>query len=274
MDHNPSNGEIIDCRKEWAIVTTTLLTPDSEPPKPGSNLVGRLLRTIALLLLVAVVSAASAYAVFEWRYQAVQASANGELGALREESLAAIAGLRAEMSQLQSALQAEMKRVDEAAQGAGLLLQKDGDLTGLQARLAEIDTLKLELKRVQEQTEAKLKGLESSLKEQVAQSEQETAQSLSIDMRVKSLVIKAQGEVLLAQVHWAEGNRGLAKDELAVAARSLQQALAEAPAAAKPGIKQVVDEAERAKAALILESSSARDSLNLLWHQVSSLLAP
>lgn len=255
-------------------MTTPLPTTEPEPPKPGSNLLGRLLRGIGLLLLVAIVSAGSAYAVFEWRLQAQQASASGELSAIRQESLAEVTALRAEMSQLQASLQAEMKRVDEAAQGAGLLMQKDGELTGLQARLAEIDTLKLELRQAQEQMEAKLKGLESSVKEQVAQSEKETAQSLSIEMRVKSLVIKAQGEVLLAQVHWAEGNRGLAKDELAVASRSLQQALAEAPEATKPVIKQVVDEAERAKAALILESSSARDSLNLLWHQVSNLLAP
>jgi len=92
-------------------------------------------------------------------------------------------------------------------------------------------------------------------------------------MTVKGLLVKAQGEVLLAQVYWAEGNRGLARDELAIAQQSLMDALEAAPAQAKADLQKVVDLAESTRAALILESNSARDQLNLLWHEVSARLS-
>lgn len=239
-------------------------------PEPGPQHAGRpvttLFKWVGILLLFAAVSAASAYGVFEWRMQAERASA----ASLRAETLQEVEALKAQ----QSELEAKMKVVDEAATATGLLLQQDGETTGLQARLAEIDTLKVDLKKTQEEIDAKLKSAERSVVEQVAKQGKETAQALSLELRWKSILIKAQGEVLLAQVHWVEGNRGLAKDELALAARSLQLALNEAPEANKPPIKKVVDLAEQTRSAMILEQSSARDSINLLWHQVSELLAP
>ena len=99
-----------------------------------------------------------------------------------------------------------MKRVQEAAVAAGVLLEQEGELTGLEARLKEIETLKLDLKSAREEMDAKLQALEASLKDQLASSEQETAAASSLEMSVKGLLIKAQGEVLLAQVYWAEGD--------------------------------------------------------------------
>ncbi|MFZ5823486.1 MAG: hypothetical protein ACOY94_03980 [Bacillota bacterium] len=255
-------------------MTTPMLQPEPESTPPSPPLALRLLRGLLLLLLMAAISGATAYGVFEWRIQLEQAAATSELAALREQTLREVGDLREQLTRQQAELQTQMKQVEEAAKATGLLLEQSGEVTGLQARLAELDTLKLDLRKTQQELDTKLAALEQSVLDKVAQSGKETAQALSLEMRYKNLVIKAQGEVLLAQVHWAEGNRGMARDELAIAARSLQQALDQAPESVKPTIKKVVDSAEQTKAALILEQSAARDSLNLLWHQVSDLLAP
>jgi len=232
-----------------------------------------------MLLLMAAVGMGTGFLVFQLRMNAVTTSTEAELQALRQETLDQVAALRTDLDSTMASLQAQvqqqqadMKRVEEAAKAAGLLLEKDGDLTTLQARLAEIETLKLDLRTTREEMENKLKALEESVKEQVASSEEETAAALSLEMSVKGLLVKAQGEVLLAQVYWAEGNKGLARDELAIAQRSLLDALAAAPTQAKSDLQKVVDLAESAKAALILDSTSARDQLNLLWHEVSDRL--
>ncbi|MFZ5813858.1 MAG: hypothetical protein ACOY93_00965 [Bacillota bacterium] len=253
---------------------TTLKTPEPESNPPDRwTWAGRLGKGLGMLLLMAAVSGMTAWGVFEWRIQSEQATAAGEMAALREQTLREVQDLRAELKQQQADLQAQMKQVQEAAQATGLLLQQEGEVTGLQARLAEIETLKLDLKATREQLETKLQNLEQSVRDQVAASGRETAEALSLEMRYKNLLVKAQGEVLLAQIYWAEGNRGLAKDELALGAGSLQRALTEAPEPAKAGIKRVVEQVEQTRAALILEQSSARDSLNLLWHMVNDLLA-
>lgn len=256
-------------------MSSTLLTPEPEPTRPPSPpLPLRIIKTLGLLLLMAAVSAVSAYAVFQWRIQSEQASAASSLATLREQTTRDVSDLREQLKQQQADLTAKMGKVEEAATAAGVLMQKDGAVTGLQARLAEIDTLKLELSKTQADLETKLKAMEQSVRDQVARSEKQTAQALSQEMQYKNLLIKAQGEVLLAQMQWVEGNRGLAKDELSIAARTLQQAMTAAPEPVKPAIKKVVDSAEQTRTALILESSVSRDSLNLLWHQVSELLQP
>jgi|GEM_PF-1367767 len=263
-------------------MSTPLLPPTDPPTEPPTEpepqrsglAIGSLVKGVGALLIVAVVSAGSAWAVFEYRIQAEQAATANQVSALRDEALAEVEALKGELAQRQVDLEAQVSRVEQAATEAGLLLQKDGQVTTLDARLKELDTLKLELQKTQQDLDSKLKAMEQSVLDQISKQGQETAQALSVEMRYKSLLIKAQGEVLLAQFHWAEGNRGLARDELAVAARSLQDALAAAPEAAKPPIKAVVDSAEASRSALILEQSTARDSLNLLWHQVSELLAP
>jgi len=233
---------------------------------------------------MAAVGAGAALLVFELRMNAVASSTEAELQALRQETLDEVAALRTELAsttaqlerqvqQQQAGLEAEMKRVEEAAQAAGLLMEQNGDLTTLESRLAEIETLKLDLRNTREEMESKLKALEESVKEQVASSEKETAAALSLEMTVKGLLIKAQGEVLLSQVYWSEGNRGLARDELAIAHQSLLDALKAAPPQAKSDLQKLVDLSESTKAALILDSTSARDQLNLLWHEVSARLS-
>jgi len=235
---------------------------------------------LGLLLLMGAISFGAAYLVLEWRMGSEQAA----LAAMRQETLDDVAALRqefqttttdleAQVQRQRADLQADMQRVEEAAQAAGVLLEQDGELTNLQARLAEIETLKLDLRTTRAEMEDKLTALEESMKEQVASSGAETAAALSLEMTVKNLLVKAQGEVLLTQVYWAEGNRGLARDELALAYGTLEDALAATPASAQPEVRKVLDLAESTKAALILDSASARDQLNLLWHEVSDLLA-
>jgi hypothetical protein len=201
--------------------------------------------------------------VFEWRIRSEQ-----------QDTAAQVTALRQELRGRQDQLEAQMTRVETAATEAKLLLGQNGNTITLDARLKEIDTLKLDLKKTQDDLDTKLKDLQKSVTDEVARQGKETAQALSLELKWKTLVVKAQGEVLLAQVHWAEGNRGLAKDELGNAARTLQQAMDVAPDTVKRSVKEAVDLAEQAKGALILEQPSARDMLNLLWHKVSDLLSP
>ncbi|HYF91903.1 MAG TPA: hypothetical protein VD969_06630 [Symbiobacteriaceae bacterium] len=216
---------------------------------------------IGLLVLVAAVSAASAWGVFSWRIGQEQQDMSGQVAALRQE-----------LRQQHDMLSEKIALVEKAAQEAKLLMDQGGQAVTLQSRLQELDTMKLDLKKTQDDMDAKLKAIEKSVVDQVAKQSQESALALSAELRWKSLLIKAQGEILLAQVHWAEGNRGLAKDELGYATRTLQEASAAATASAQGAIEAVAQQAETTKSALILEQSSARDALNLLWHQVSALL--
>ncbi len=249
-------------------------------PTPGPNKAMTTLKTAlkgALwLVLVAIISAASAYGVFEWR----AAREVAQVRQTQEEAAAQVAALRETLERRQAELEAKVSQMEEqvalvgrAAEEARLLFEKDGEAISLEARLQEIDTLRLELEKAQEEFAAQLNALEQSVVDQVARQGEETAQALSLELRWKSLLIKAQGEALLALFYYAEGNRGLAKDELTVAAATLQQALEEAPEEVREQIRPVTDLAEEAKSALILEQPSARDQLNLLWHRINALIA-
>ena len=233
-------------------------------PQPGAfwRTLGAVARAIGALSVVAAVSAGAAWGVFSYRIQQEQSNTSEQVAALRQE-----------LRQREDDLAAQMKQVQQAAEEAKLLLNQNGQTTTLEARLREIDTLKLELKKTQDDLDQKLQAMEKSVADQVAKQGQETAQALSLELRWKTLLTKAQGEILLSQVHWAEGNRGLAKDELAIAAKTLTQAMTEAPDPIKTDLKPIVELAEQTRSALILEQSSARDSLNLLWHRVSDMLA-
>lgn len=248
-------------------MTTPLLPPENEPNAGGfATLMRGGLKAAGALLLVGAISAGAAWGVFEFRIQQEQQE--------QQRVAAEVSSLRDSLRQRQDQLESQIGRVEQAAVDAKLLLQQGGEVVSLESRLKEIDNLRLELQKAQQETDTKLKALEQSVIEQVAKQGKETALALSTELRWKSLLIKAQGEVLLAQVRWSEGNRGLAKDELALAVKSLQAAVEEAPEANKPAMKQVLDLAEQARSALILEQSSARDTLNLLWHRVSEQLAP
>lgn len=247
--------------------------PETEAEPRFGNRLRALLSGGLRLLLLAAIASGSMYAVMEWRLQAVTA----QMRAFEEE--AAQAAARAEVldtavAQWQAALEQKMGRVESAATEAQLLFAQDGAVTGLDARLREIDTLRLELTQTRKEMETRLEALQQSVVDEVAKQGNETAQALAQELHWKSLVIKAQGEVLLAQVYWSEGNRGLARDELAIAYRSLNQAQRAAPEQEQAAIKPVLAMAEQTRTALILEQSGARDTLNLLWHRVSELLAP
>lgn len=255
-------------------------TPDTAPQPENHarrhGLAVSILRGLGLVVLMAAVSLGAAFLMVELRMNAIAAAtaaAEEDLTALRQATLEEVAALREELQGTAAQLQAEMQRVQEAAVAAGVLLEQDGELTGLEARLREIDALKLDLQSARQEMDAKLQALEKSLKDQLASSEQETAAALSLEMSVKGLLIKAQGEILLAQVYWAEGNRGLARDELAIAHQSLLDALEAAPTSDKPDLQKLAELSESTRAALILESTSARDQLNLLWHEVSARLS-
>jgi hypothetical protein len=249
-------------------MSTPDLAPEPEPRKWTTALVAAV-KWAAVILLVAAVSAGAAWEVFSYRIRQEQAGTAAQVTQLREE----VRQRQDELKQQQDALTSQVQQVQKAAEDARLLVSQNGQTVTLDARLKEIDTLRVDLKKTQDELDAKLKAMEQSVVDQVAKQGKETAQALSVELRWKSLLIKAQGEVLLAQVHWAEGNRGLAKDELGIAVKTLQQAQAEAPETVQAQLRPVLDLAEQARSALIMEQSSARDSLNMLWHRVSDMLA-
>lgn len=251
-----------ETRRRYFAMSSPSVTPEPQPDEPRRG-TSPLARWIGALVLVAVISAGTAYGVFEWRIRREQ-----------QDTAAQVAALSTELRERQDQLTEQVDRVEQAAKDAKLLFDQNGETVTLDARLKEIDTLKQALQKNQDEMETKLKTMQNAVLEQVTKQGQETAQALSLEMRWKNLLVKAQGEVLLTQVHWAEGNRGLAKDELNIAAKTLQQAAEEASDDVKPDLKQVVDLAEQAKSSLILQQPSARDALNLLWHRVSELLAP
>lgn len=249
-------------------------TPESNLPAPPSprlwDRVLQALRTALLLLLTAGLAAGGTYYAMDWRLRQSEVETAAALAAMQESN----AALQQSLGQSQSELDAKLVRIEQAAREAKLLLEQDGQTVGLDQRLKEIDLLRLELKQARDEMASKLTAMERSVVDQIAQQGQETAQALAVEMRYKSLLIRAQGEVLLAQIYWSEGNRGLARDELAIAYRSLTRAQEEAPEKGREAIKPVLALAEQARSALILEQSGARDSMNLLWHRVSELLAP
>lgn len=236
--------------------------PTEPQPRSFWHTLGAVVRAIGALIVVAAVAGGAAWGVFSYRIQQEQSNTSEQVTALRQE-----------LQQRQDDLATQVQKVQQAAEEAKLLLSQNGETTTLEARLREIDTLKVDLKKTQEDLDQKLQNMEKSVAEQVAKQGQATAQALSLELRWKTLLTKAQGEILLAQVHWAEGNRGLAKDELEIATKTLTQAMTEAPDPIKTDLKPLVELAEQTRSALILEQSSARDSLNLLWHKVSDMLA-
>lgn len=229
--------------------------PTPPEPKPRRS---RWLATFAKwffgLLAVAAISGGAAYGVFQWQIQ-------GEREQLQQ--------LQADQQQLNE----QMELVQQAAEEAELLLTDHGGTTTLDQRLKEIDNLRTELEKAQESYDKKLETLQQSIVDQVAKESEATAEALSLEMEWKSLVTKAQGEVLLTQVHWAEGNRGLARDELDNAVQTLKEAATAAPDPTRSELTDVVNLAEETREALILEKSSSKDSLNLLWHRVNELLS-
>lgn len=229
------------------------------PPEPRrSHWLGTFFKWLLGLIAVAAAAAGAAYGVFWWLVGQKQAELTAQMAAIQAE---------------QAKLNDQVQQVRRAAEEAKLLLEDSGGTTTLDQRIKEIDNLRSELETARKDFSQQLKDLEQSMADKMAQQGEATTQALSLELQWKSLVAKAQGEVLLTQVHWAEGNRGLARDELSTAIESLQQAAEAAPDPIRSQIAEVADLAEETRGALILEQSSARDSLNLLWHRVSALLA-
>lgn len=242
-----------------------MTTPDPNPAPAGSRVAHALALTakaIGWLLLVAAISAGISYLVFQYTVKQEQQSMANQVTTLRQQ-----------LTQRQDDLEKQLQQVQQAATGAQLLLQENGQTIGLDAKLKEIDSLKLELQQMQTDMDTKLQNMQQSVATQVAQQGKETAQAVSAELRWKSLLIQAQGQVMLAQFDYSQGNHGLAKDDLSSAQETLQQAQSLIPDSMQADLKQALDQADQAKTALILEQSSARDALNLLWHHVNDLIA-
>lgn len=231
-------------------------TPEQQPKR--THRLAAFFKWLLGLIAVAAVAAGAAYGIFWWLVEQKQAALSAELASIQKE---------------QERLSEQVEQVRRAAEEAKLLLTDSGGTTTLDQRIKEIENLRTELETARKDFSQQLKDLEQSMADKMAQQGQATTQTLSQELQWKSLVAKAQGEVLLSQVYWAEGNRGLARDELGTAIQSLQQAAEAAPEPLRSQIADAAKLAEETRGALILEQSSARDSLNLLWHRVSELLA-
>lgn len=249
------------------------------PPRAGGGF-ARALGWVIGTALVAAAAAAAAWWVVEQRLGAQVTAATAEVQQLRRELADRDTQLRQQADELNSELQAarqameaRVTAVEKAAADAALLVQGAEGAQGLANRLAEIGALRDALARQQEETATRMQALEQSLNERIGQQGAQTAEALAADLRLRSLLIRTHGHVLKARVDLSEGNRGLAREELALAAQSLSAAVAAAPEARKPQVEELPVLLEQARTALILESATVRDHLDLLWHRISAQLA-
>lgn len=228
----------------------------SAPTPTAAPRFGRMLAYLGLLLAAAILAAAAAYGA--WYL------ANAEL---QKQSAAAMDQLRA-LTQKQDELAGRMARVEQAAADARLLVNG----AGLQEKLAELERLKAEVEQAKQEAAQRVAQLERSLREQIGAQGQQTAAAVAADLRLRGLIFKAHGQALKAKVDLAEGNRGLAKEEVALAVQTLRDAAAQAPERLRPDLEAAASLAEQARTALVLESGGARDQLNLLWQKVNALM--
>lgn len=261
---------------------STLTDPGPGAPAPAPQPTGRPWTAAGWVLgalVVTAVATAAAWQAVEWR-----------MGRQLEQATAEVAALRAELAQrdqqmdqreqelsrqLQATQEQLMQRVaevEQAAREAALIVQGSEGSANLAQRLAEIGALKDALARQQEATNQRLAELQQSIEEQIGQQGRETAAALATDMKLRSLLTRTQGHVLKTRVDLAEGNRGLAREELALAARSLQQAVDAAPDERKAGLQALQGLLEQSRTDLVLDSPTARDHLDLLWHQLNDAL--
>lgn len=222
----------------------------------------KLLKLILVLVLIAAAAGATTYFVIDREIEARLASGIEEQRAIRSE-----------LEAKQKALEDKVAVLEKAVQDAKLLVPGAEGQQSLADKLKEIDALKESLTLLQVDTAEKMTSLEASLQATMGEKNQETAAALSASLRLKSFLFKANGEILKAKVELSEGNRGRAKDELNLAETSLSEALKLAGNDVKPSIQGLLFLLQETRAALITESPTGRDTLELLWHKTGELIA-
>lgn len=225
-------------------------------PTPGAPAGRGWLRAAGLLLAAAALAGGAGYGAW---YAARTAQ--------QEQAAAVLAQVRT-LAQQQEALTARLAKVEQAAEQARVLVGG----TGLADKLAELDRLKAEVERDRQAAAERAANLEKTLREQIGAQGQQTAAAVAADLKLRALIFRAHGQVLKAKVDLAEGNRGLAKEEVALAIQSLREVAAQAPERLRPELEAAAALAEQARQALVLEASTARDQLNLLWQKLSTLV--
>lgn len=239
---------------------------DMQPARQPATQLGsafvRLIKSLLALVLIVAVSGAAAYFVVD-----------RELKTRLESGLQDQKAIRSELEARQKALEDKVAALEKAVLDAKLLVPSGDGQISLADKLKEIDGLKESLTKLQVDTAEKMTSLEASLQATLGQKNQETAAALSASLRLKSLLFKADSEILKAKVELSEGNRGRAKDELSLAETSLNAALKLAGDDVKPSIQGLLLLLQETRAALITEAPTGRDSLELLWHKTGELIS-
>ncbi len=226
-------------------------------PAPAPAVIGRpWLRTLGILLVATALAAGSGYSAWFLARAELQKQNEAAFGQLRE------------LVQKQAELGQRLAQVETAAADAKILVNG----AGLGDQLAELERLKAEVEQEKQLAAERAAQLEKTLREQIGAQERETAAAVAADLKLRALLFRAHGQVLKAKLDVAEGNRGLAKEEIALAVQTLKEAAAQATDPLKARLDTAATQAEQARTALVLESSTARDQLSLLWQQISALL--
>lgn len=217
----------------------------------GFRLAGRAIYSLVLGALLLVLAAAVANAAILWNVKRA-ALVSGDEFARFQQTVAA--RLEALDDRVQKIEQAQTPASAGSASGGGLAP-------------SEAQALRDSLEALKKETAGKMADLESNLKTALGD-----RTALSVDLRLKSLMTKAQGEVLKAKVDLAEANRGKARSELTLAEGTLKEAarVTEGPDAEK--IAGLLTLLREARADLITESATGPDNLELLWHRISSII--
>ena len=217
----------------------------------GLHLAGRAVYNLVLGVLLLVLAAAVANAAILWNVRRGALVSDGEFARFQTAVDARL-----------EALEGRVQKVEQTLASASTGSTSGGGLTP-----SESQALRDSLEALKKETTEKMADLESNLKTALGD-----RTALSGDLRLKSLLVKAQGEVLKTKVDVAEANRGKARSELTLAEGTLKEA---ARVTVGPDAEKIADLLKLlrdTRADLITESPTAPDNLELLWHRISGLI--
>lgn len=218
-------------------------------------------RNLIILALLVVLVVGSAYAILTWDV--------GRPGsAFRQAWQKDLVALEGRLDDFDSRLENIEKLLasldaaaSDAASGEGFRGAVLGALNEIQALQAERDSLKAEL-------DARFKTFEDNWKAALGERSDKAA-ALAVRFDYRSLLFKAEAELLKAKVDLAEQNLGKARSELALAEASLSQAAGKAQEGEQAEINAMVDQIRQIRQDLVAGLPTAADRLELLWHRLS-----
>ena len=206
------------------------------------------IRNLLAALLVLAVVAGTSYVVAAWQIAQERAERRQDVDRLRAELLDRL----------------EKVRSAGAAAAAGQAGVGTTEQPGTAGAAADFEAFR-------KATESRLTALEEAVRQGLGQKQQEE-QQLALSLQVKTLLLKAKGEVLQVQLDLAQDNRGQARQELELAGKTMADVLAVAPSEARSALTEVIGLLDQARVDLLLGAPTGADRVALAWHRLGMLV--